>query len=137
MGQSVLLKRLTFYSEHIYSKPRPEVPLTLHAPGGDCPVLFAVLDTGAVPSVFQVSVAGLLGIDDVTTGRLSPLELPDGSHPDAWVFPAEATILGHRIHFDMTFCPSFAPTMPNVLGMRDVFDKIVFGFEHANRTVYA
>ena len=137
MGQSILLKRLTFYSEHNYATPRPEIPLTLHAPGGDSPVVFALLDTGAVTSVFQVSVAGLLGIANVHMGRLAPLRLPDGSEPDAWAFPAEATILGHRIHFEITFCPSFAPTMQNVLGVRDVFDKIIFGFEHPNRMVYA
>jgi hypothetical protein len=136
VGQAGVLKRLTFYSEHNYGAPRPEVPLVVHGPSGDSPPLYALLDTGARPSVFQVSVASLLGIRDVTAGQPSTLLLPDGSEPDSWVFPAEATILGHRIRFDISFCPAFAPTMQNVLGMNAI-GQIIFAIEHANTSVYA
>lgn len=105
-------------------------------PSGDSPPLYALLDTGAAASIFATSVAGLLGIRDVTTGQAGKLELPDGSMPDRWIFPAEATILGHRISFDISFCPTFAPAMQNVLGMNAI-GQIIFAVEHANTNVYA
>ncbi len=130
------MKRLTFHSEHVYPTPRPQVPVTLHAPAGDR-VVFALLDTGSMTSVFHMSVAGMLNIDDVRKGRKTSLWLPNNLALPAWAFPVEATILGHRIGFEIAFCPSFAAKMTNVIGMRGVFDQIVFGLEHAQRTVYA
>ena len=131
------MKRLAFYSEHNYSGgDRPEVPLILHGPRGDSPPLYALLDTGAAASIFQVSLAGLLGIQDVTKGQPGKLELPDGSLPDRWIFPADATILGHRISFEISFCPTWSPTMQNVLGMNAI-GQIIFAIEHANTNVYA
>lgn len=131
------MKALNFDSEHRYSGPRPIVPLTLHTPDGGNPTLFPLLDTGAWTSVFQMSVADLLGIDDVTTGVETPLQLPNGEKLMGYSFPVSVTVLGHTIDIRLTFCPEFSPTMTNVLGMRDFFEQIIFAFEHSRLMVYA
>ena len=131
------MKTLTFHSEQVYNGNRPVVPLTLHTPDNGNPTLFPLLDTGAWTSVFQMSVADLLGIDDVTEGEDTPIKLPSGDEVMAYAFPVEVTILGHTVTIRIAFCPDFDPQMINVLGMRDFFEQIIFAFEHSRRTVYA
>lgn len=131
------MKALNFDSEHCYGGDKPTVPLTLHTPDGGNPTLFPLLDTGAWTSVFQMSVADLLGIDDVTEGEETPLHLPNGVELMGYSFPANVTVLGHTVDIRLTFCPEFSPTMTNVLGMRDFFEQIIFAFEHSGRIVYA
>ena len=100
------------------------------------PSVPAVLDTGAWTSVFNMTVADLLGIDDVTTGEPVDLTLADGRDLIGYSHWVDIRVLDKWMNVRLAFSPDI-PNAPNLLGMRDVFDQMVIAFKHRTHMIYA
>lgn len=131
------MKTIRFDVEESYGpNARPTVMVRLRTPEAE-PSVPAIMDTGAWTSVFSMTVADLLGIDDVESGEPTPLTLADGKSAEGFAHWVEIRVLEKWMRVRLTFCPAFPSNTPNLLGMRDVFEQFVVAFEHETRMIYA
>jgi len=128
---------LTFQGEYSYNpQPLAIFPVRILTPSGAPYMIQAVLDTGAWHSVFSHVHAQSLGISDITSGTPIPLVAADGVRARGYAHPVTIEFLGRRMTVPIGFCPDWPADMPNLLGMRGFFDKILVAFEHQREKMY-
>ncbi len=129
--------QVVFYDlEHDYdSDGNHDIPVEVILNGqGNTPVVIdAIIDTGASISLFDKSVAQLLGID-IPTGKPLKVRTASNDEYDAYIHPVDLEFLGLALNIPIAFCPAW-DDVTNLLGMEGFAEALQLGLKHAERTL--
>jgi len=112
----------------------PLVPVTLtKSDGNTLPPILALVDSGAIISLFHADIAQLLGLD-LTTGDKIPLTGIKDSL-EAYVHLVQCQIDGYTCSLRIAFSAELTTDF-QVLGRLDFFEKCKVLFDEANQKLY-
>jgi hypothetical protein len=136
--------RIDFEGTFPYRKPpgyngsMPLAEVVLHSGNNHTGTILALLDTGAIITVFQREFAIDLGIDDVTTGLIHEVVSTLGGSFTVYYFDVEMelTLNGHSNRFgcQVGFAEEHIPR--NILGRNIVFQLYTFAFRERHSEVF-
>lgn len=114
-----------------------EIDVVLRIFVGDLPVsVNAILDTGAMNSIFAIWWAPHLGVTDVKSGRPFPVKTADNRESTAYLHDLDVEFFGQRMTVPVGFVPDWTDATDNLLGMNGFFDQLLFGLDHQHRRFY-
>ncbi len=112
----------------------PLIPITLtKSDGNNLPPLLALVDSGAIISLFHADIAQLLGLD-LTTGDKIPLTgIKDGL--EGYVHLVQCQIDGYTCSLRIAFSAELNVDF-QILGRLDFFERCKVLFDEANQKLY-
>lgn len=128
--------QLSFQGVYHYAQFAPRIRIPLEIVGQNIPYrIEAVLDTGAFISIFNCSILGSIGINDVTTGRAMPFESAEGRTAQGFIHDVQIAIWGTQLTIPVGFVPTW-PDVSHLLGMEGFLEQVLIAIEHGRRNYY-
>ncbi len=116
---------------------RPWLDITLHRGNRETGAA-GLLDSGSTHTVFSQQYAGLLGIDDITTGVGLPISTAGGSIR-AYLFDdveIEIRVGGVNNRFSGNIAFAEGHLSRNILGLNHIFNQFRIGFRDSQQRFY-
>lgn len=112
----------------------PLIPVTLiKSDGVPLTPLLALVDSGAIISLFQAEIADLLGLDLKTGEKVSLVGIKDGL--EGYVHMVQCKIGPYDCSFRIAFSEELT-TEFQILGRLDFFEKCTILFDEADQKLY-